>query len=44
MHPQNDMLFFCRRRAPTLIRGDRAVWPVTAEDDWCGEYKKASDV
>jgi hypothetical protein len=43
MHEQNDALFYCRKRAPAHIKGDRGVWPVVGEDDWCGEYRKAKD-
>ena len=35
----------CRRRSPQLIvvnsNQTQAVWPVTACDEWCGEFKEA---
>jgi hypothetical protein len=40
MHEANDAWFYCRKRAPSLVRGDRAVWPIVDEGDWCGEFKK----
>lgn len=43
MHEQNDTLFYCRRRAPAILKGDRGVWPVVSADEWCGEYRKAKD-
>lgn len=27
----------CRRNAPTDVTG--GIWPVTRDEDWCGEYK-----
>lgn len=42
----------CRRYAPRIVEGqartgheddsDWAVWPVTGEDDWCGEHEPAA--
>jgi len=43
MHASNDALFYCRRRAPSIVRGENALWPVTSEEDWCGEYRKDKD-
>jgi len=28
---------WCRRRSPRIATG-RARWPITREDDWCGEF------
>jgi hypothetical protein len=44
MHEQNDALFYCRRRAPAILKGERGVWPVVGFDEWCGEYRKAKNV
>lgn len=37
----------CHRRSPTIIGKDEKagvdefrVWPITAFDDWCGEWKE----
>lgn len=38
-----DHLGLCRRNAPVVVRpGEKDMlprWPITASDDWCGEYK-----
>lgn len=34
----------CRRHAPTIISLTDKVWsgwPLVADDDWCGEWRKA---
>jgi hypothetical protein len=28
----------CRRYPPTATSDDQQLWPVTHEDDWCGEF------
>jgi hypothetical protein len=39
----------CRFRAPTLdprpnaATGTRTAWPVTGEDDWCGDWTRQED-
>lgn len=34
----------CRIRAPALRTGtDRGEWPVTEQDDWCGEHVTSDD-
>jgi hypothetical protein len=42
-YESNDMLFYCRRRAPVVMRGERGVWPVVRGDECCGEFKKSKD-
>lgn len=35
----------CRRYAPiqrTIEPPNREKWPLTGEDDWCGEWKEAT--
>lgn len=29
----------CRRRAPLADAREWAMWPITREDDWCGEWE-----
>ncbi len=33
---------YCRRKAPTPDKHDASwpIWPITDQDDWCGEGKK----
>ena len=30
----------CHRHAPTSTEEDRANWPITSEDDQCGDFQK----
>jgi hypothetical protein len=41
LHPDNDSLFFCRRRCPVQVTNARhAMWPVVKSEDWCGEFEE----
>lgn len=44
MHPDNDALMFCRRRAPVIANSARqAIFPTVHEDDWCGDFREELD-
>lgn len=32
---------FCRRDTPTVVSGEtKGYWPITENDDWCGEWEE----
>jgi hypothetical protein len=34
---------WCRRKSPVPFLGEKnrdALWPMTTDTDWCGEYRK----
>ncbi len=37
---------YCRRYAPNLRQGEaeKGSWPVTFENDWCGDYAPNPDL
>jgi len=44
MTEHNDALMYCRRKAPTqTTHSNRAVFPVTGENEWCGDYREEID-
>ena len=50
--PQDDLVGECRRMAPRPVPGSgldlgdpdamMALWPVVAQDDWCGAFVEAT--
>jgi hypothetical protein len=40
VHESDDNHFYCRRRAPSMSHGSRAIFPLVNADDWCGEFKQ----
>jgi len=32
----------CRRRVPIVVPGDSSQWPLTLQDDWCGDFEAAA--
>lgn len=45
MHESDDGLFYCRRKAPSLVNSRLgAVFPIVKGHDWCGDFREEPDV
>ena len=32
------MAGFCKNNPPTVGKNGASIWPITMEDDWCGQF------